>query len=99
MIWEYARAQLKAGQDWVSSLRHVPVRIEPSVRLIALMLDGETPVHEIRTRIAIALTDGTLRVEGLGEIGTPTQLADAASRLLSTALRQFRQNALLVGLE
>ena len=92
-VWHVARTQLRRDQDWVCSLRHVPVRIDSSARRLALLMDGTNTVSEIRIQIEELIASGLLHLPGSDKSG---DLTAQAARILDLALVEFRRNALLV---
>lgn len=55
-LWRGARADLASGQPWVTSLRHVPLRLDPLARALLPALDGRSD-HAALARYLLAQID------------------------------------------
>ena len=94
-IWSMARAQIRQNQSWVCTLLHTPIQLTPPVRFVAALLDGKNARAQIEERLAAAIAERIIVIEGVeAPSGAPAQ-RELAHRLLESILRDFRRSALL----
>jgi len=94
-LWSVARAQVRQGHPWVSNLLHAPIQISPAVRFVAGLLDGINTRAQIESRLATAIQNGELVVDGIGVNAGPAVQRELAGKLLGSILQDFRRSALL----
>jgi methyltransferase-like protein/SAM-dependent methyltransferase len=91
-----ARAQAETGH-WVTNQRHSAVWVGDFERHLLRRLDGEHDRSALREVIQKQVSTGQLVLEKGGQPVTGDQLANVVDHAIESQLRQFVQNALLVG--
>lgn len=97
VLWALAMAEIKAGQNWVSSRSHAPIGVDKKLRALLPHVDGKHTHKALQGKVIDALKAGDITVKGL-EANPKTSrksLEPAAKQILSKFLKYLEHHALL----
>jgi methyltransferase-like protein len=92
-VWSVARAEAKAGQPWLTNLRHDAVALNSAARRFSVYLDGSRDRRDLGAQLLAAIRGGEIETGDQPPVfeGEPEIMAE---RMLDRMLREFHRNAL-----
>lgn len=92
-----ARVQARQGQNWATSVLHVPVGISPGHQAVLSVLDGTRDIPALEEELKARFKDGRLTAQrGNERITDDAQLGQLAGAFVRQALVELRQLGLLI---